>query len=51
MREQTAEEQQREALRRIRHIVTKPKGMNRQEIINEVRRVVDQGLRLQERAQ
>lgn len=46
MREQTAEEQQREALRRILHCVSKPVGMTRAEIIREVKKVASQGLRL-----
>lgn len=44
--EQTVEQQQYEALRRIRHIVKRSEGMTRREIIKEVRLVAEDGLRL-----
>ena len=44
--EQSVEQQQYEALRRIRHVVRRSQGMTRQEIIAEVRRVAEDGLRL-----
>lgn len=44
--EQSVEEQQYEALRRIRHIVKRSEGMTRNEIIKEVRVVAEDGLRL-----
>ena len=44
--EQSIEQQQYECLRRIRHIVKRSEGMTRQEIIKEVRRVLEDGLRL-----
>lgn len=44
--EQSVEQQQYEALRRIRHIVARSEGMSRNEIIKEVRRVAEDGLRL-----
>lgn len=43
---QTTEQRQKEALRRIRHVVRRSKGMTRQQIIAEVRRVAEDGLRL-----
>ncbi len=39
MREQTAEEQYLEAIRRINHLMRRPDGMDRKDIIREVRRV------------
>lgn len=44
--EQSIEQQQYEALRRIRHIVKRSEGMTRNEIIKEVRVVAEDGLRL-----
>lgn len=43
---QTTEQRQKEALRRIRHIVRSPVGMDRNQILREVRRVAEDGLRL-----
>ena len=44
--EQSIEQQQYEALRRIRHVVRRSEGMTRQEIIKEVRLLAEIGLRL-----
>lgn len=44
--EQSIQQQQHEALRRIRHIVRSPVGMDRNQILREVRRVAEDGLRL-----
>jgi len=44
--EQSIEQQQYEALRRIRHIVARSEGMTRNEILKEVRVVAEDGLRL-----
>ena len=47
-RVQTTEEQQLEALRRLKHLFTRPDGMTKQEIIKEARKVTAQGLRLKD---
>lgn len=44
--EQSVEQQQYEALRRIRHCVRRAEGMTRREIIKEVRMIAEDGLRL-----
>ncbi len=45
MREQTQAEQYLEAIRRINHLVKRPDGMSRTELIREVRRVTRTALK------
>jgi len=45
VREQTREEQAVETLRRIHHLVSRPEGMTRAEIIAEVKRTTGPFLR------